>query len=556
MVKSKKKSKKGKKQTEDPPLSRKELAALKRQKKAARQKLISTFAICIICILILGVPLSLLLSVKLGMAIALGVPMMVFSYQYPHLSLWIFLIYMPFSGTVVYWVVGGNAIFQLAKDSFYLPAVVALAVECKRKKLPIVVPKELSPTFGLLLFSAGMTLFLVNGLMQFLPECSTLPNWGQGMSCKEGLPFAQGILGLKVLVGYIPLIFCAYYLIDSKKKLLWVTRLHLILAIVCCLLCLAQYQMLKSGICTGTEGLGVTGDKLFKASLDAKCLVGGALTYTPSQNQIRLPGTFVSPWHWAWFLNSNGVLTFASAFCDTSWLWRVGGMVGMGLVFICSVISGQRIATILVPVIIVILLIVTGQLANLKRFVPIAAILGLALTVAAINNPEVIQERVDSTVARIAASPPQEFIEHQFKWSLKEQRGFLGRGVGMATNSTRIFGKAALVETFHPKLFYEIGWPGLITFVIFTSHLAVLTFKKYRAIRDKSLRSFGSSFWVFVVIISFFPYWYPLDTDPVCVYYWFFAGVIIKLPEIDREERKKRKAAQESELKLQQQTAA
>lgn len=543
------KKKKGKTQTEEPTLSKKELAQLKRQRTAARKKLINTIGLCFACIVILGVPLSLILGVKMGMAVALGLPVMFFSYQYPRLSLWIFLIYMPFSGTVVYWVVGGNAIFQLAKDAFYLPAALALAVECYRNKKTFFYPKDLASTLGLLLFFAVMTLMIVNGTMQFLwPDCS--PDILPGVSCKEKIPLAQGLLGLKVLVGYVPLMFCAYILIDTKKKLLWVTRTHVILAIVCCLLNIAQYQMLRMGICTGTEGLGVTGDDLFKASLDAKCLVGGALTYTPSQNQIRLPGTFVSPWHWAWFLNSNSALTFATAFSDPSFLWRMGGMVGMGVVFISAVISGQRIATLLVPTIIVLLLILTGQVANLKRFVPIAIVLSLVLTFAAASNPEVIQSRIDSTIERVSHAPPQKFIQEQFEWSMKEQRGFLGRGLGTGTNSTRIFGNAVLIETYHPKLLYEMGWPGLIAFVIFTSHIAYLTFRHYRKVKDKNLRSFGSSFWVFILIISFFPYWYPLDTDPVCVYYWFFAGVIFRLPEIDREEQKKLKAARENEIQL------
>lgn len=535
--KSKKKSKKGKQKPEEPALSRKELAILKRKRKATIQKLVSTISICVLCAVALGVPLSLAVDPKIGIALGGGLPIFFICYQYPRPALWFFLIYMPFGGTVVYWVAGGNALFQLAKDAFYIPAVIALAIRCKQQKKPLMVPKEAIPTFSLLLISALMTLLLVNGLMQVSPK-------------KDGIPLAQGILGLKVLIGYVPLIFCAYYLIETKKELLWVTRLHTLLAIICCSLCLMQYQMLKSGACKGTEGLDVEGDALFKASLDAKCLVGGALTYSPTHGQIRLPGTFVSPWHWGWFLISNSALTFASAFCDPSFLWRIFGMAGMGLVFVCSVISGQRIATLLVPVIIVILLVLTGQVANLKRFLPIGVGLGLALTIAAISNPEVIQERIESTQSRVSASPPQAFIEEQFKWAIHQQRGFLGRGLGKATNSTRIFGKAALVETFHPKLLYEMGWPGLITFLVFTGHLTFISFVKYRSVKDKSLRSFGSSFWVFVLIISFFPYWYPLDTDPVCVYYWFLIGMLIKLPEIDKEEQKKLKAAQESELEL------
>ncbi len=36
---------------------------------------------------------------------------------------------------------------------------------------------------------------------------------------------AQGIMGLKVLMGYIPLIFCSHYLIRDRQDLLFMMRL-------------------------------------------------------------------------------------------------------------------------------------------------------------------------------------------------------------------------------------------------------------------------------------------------------------------------------------------
>ncbi|MGB0563792.1 MAG: hypothetical protein ACPGVO_18630, partial [Spirulinaceae cyanobacterium] len=276
------------------------------------------------------------------------------------------------------------------------------------------------------------------------------------------------------------------------------------------------------------------------ASIDAKCLVGGALGYSPAQNFIRLPGTFASPWHWSWFLISNSAITFTTAFCDLSLWWRLGGLVGMAMVFVNAVISGQRIALALVPVVTVILLVLTGQLGNLKRFLPIG--LGLLVLLGGVmaTNPELIQERVESFTSRVEASPPQEFIVNQFKWAMNEQRGFLGRGLGKATNSTRIFGRTALVETFHPKLLYEMGYPGMIAFIAFTTNISWVTFWITRSLQNPSIRNIGGSLWVFILIISFFPYWYPLDTDPVAVYYWLFVGVILKMPILDRKEEAKR----------------
>jgi cell division protein FtsW (lipid II flippase) len=161
--------------------------------------------------------------------------------------------------------------------------------------------------------------------------------------------------------------------------------------------------------------------------------------------------------------------------------------------------------------------------------------------------PDLVQERVDSFIGRWNASPPTDFIAAQAKDSSKQAKGgFLGNGLGRATNSARTFGSDALIETYYPKVLFEIGWPGLIAFLLLVTSLTVITFKVYRSVKEQNLRSYGASFWVFVLVISYNTYWYPLDTDPVSVYYWFFAGVILRLPEIEKQE----KLLEEPEQKL------
>ena len=68
----------------------------------------------------------------------------------PRQALWFFLIYMPFAGTVTYTLGGGNPLFQLSKDVFYLPALLALLQECRRKRKPIIVSKKLLLTLSIL----------------------------------------------------------------------------------------------------------------------------------------------------------------------------------------------------------------------------------------------------------------------------------------------------------------------------------------------------------------------------------------------------------------------
>ncbi|MEO0648298.1 MAG: hypothetical protein AAFZ17_19465, partial [Cyanobacteria bacterium J06650_10] len=92
---------------------------------------------------------------------------------------------------------------------------------------------------------------------------------------------------------------------------------------------------------------------------------------------------------------------------------------------------------------------------------------------------------------------------------------------------------------YHPKLIFELGPIGLLAALSVYTMLTITTFKVYRKTKDKSLRGYAASMWVFVLFISYCPYYYPLDVDPVAVYYWLAAGIVLKIPELERQEAEK-----------------
>ncbi|TVQ09587.1 MAG: hypothetical protein EA368_09130 [Leptolyngbya sp. DLM2.Bin27] len=528
-----------------PPLSRKAERAQKRQAQKARKALIQYISVTLFAAGLVGVLLALLGQPKLAAAATVAIACLALSFKYPRQAIYGLIIYVPFSGTVVY-ALGGSGILQLAKDAIYIPALIGVIQFCRRTRQPLIVPPLIKIPLLVLLVLCSLTLLVVNGSQQLA-------------SSGGETPILIGVLGLKVLIGYVLIIPCIYYLLRDREDVYFLLRLQVVLILICCGLGFIQFLMLSTGICQGTVG---EGEDLFKASLEARCFVGGSLLYTPEQGQIRLPGTFNAPWQWGWFLISSGFFAFGTAFSDRSSIWRIVGLASLAAVGVMAVVSGQRIALALVPTTIVGLLLLTGQVANLKRFVPIGIGLGLLLTVLMAQNPEVVSERFDSFQSRWEASPPQAFIIQQFEWAQNQQQGILGRGVGRATNAARIFGKTELVETYHPKLMYEIGPLGLLATLTLYLTLTVATFRAYRSIKDPNLRGYGAAMWVFVLFISIFPYYYPLDVDPVNIYYWLAAGIVLKLPEIDQRERleerlqaagRRRKLTKREQKQLQQQ---
>jgi hypothetical protein len=534
-----KKSKNNKKQLkkEQPQLTIKEKLAQKRKATRTRQELFDLLSKSGGVGLVLGIAAFFAGGIKLALPAMMGVIVLALSYKYPRQALFGFIFYVPFAGTVTY-LLGGNAILQLAKDGFYIPAVIALWQKCRKQNLPFIIPQGITKPLFILLGLCICTLLFINGMQQFFPPPPPLFK-----TPPKSMPLGMGLLGLKVFMGYIPLMTCAYYLIRNKKDFLFVSRVQVVLILVCCLLGVVQYALLVVGICPGTRD--AVGQDLFKATLSARCLIGGALVFSPSQGMIRLPGTFVAPWQWAWFLISSTFFTFGTGFSDPSAKWRIVGLLSLATVFVNAVISGQRIALALVPACLVLLLLLTGQLANLKRFVPIFGGLILVLTIAIASNPAVVQERLDSFISRWNASPPYEFITQQFEEVSHNTRNPFGNGLGKATNSARIMGPTKLVETYYPKVMYEVGILGVLGFLGLVTTLTITGFKTYRKVKNRNFRGYGAALWVFILFISYNTYYYPLDVDPVAVYYWFFAGVLFKLPEIDKLERLKEEQNQE-----------
>ena len=503
-----------------PELSLKEQRKLQRQQAKAREEIIQYCTAVAIFAAFAGLLGGLMLEPRLGVGLAVAIPALLLSFRFPRYAIYGFVFYLPFSGTVTYGIGGGSPILQLAKDAIFFPALLGVLIFCNKHKQPLIIPGAIKVPLIMLATFLAAVLLIVNGSQQ--------------LSADGEMPILIGVLGLKALLGYLLLIPCIYYLIQTKDDLYFLLRAQVVLIIACCALSFIQYWMLSTGICQGTQA---TGEDIFKASLEARCFVGGSLLYSPAHGQIRLPGTFVAPWQWGWFLISSAFFTFGTAFNDRSWIWRMLGLVSMAMVAMMSVLSGQRIALALVPTMVIVLLVVTGQIVNLKRFLPIGVGLFLILSFLVARDPAVVNERIQSFQSRWEASPPQEFITQQLRWANRQQRGLLGRGLGRATNAARIFGRTQLVETYHSKVLYETGPIGLIMLMVLFTVLTIATFRAYREVKDPNLRGYAASMWVFILFISYNPYYYPLDVDPVNVYYWLAAGIVMKLPDIDRQER-------------------
>ena len=485
--------------------------------------------------IIISLVLGIVFDKKAALLGILAVPAMVASFIHPRLGLLALIIYLPLSSTVTFAVarvfqVKGNfigeepsyALYKIAKDAFYFPALAAILIKTKTFK-------QLSPQIKPFLITA--LILLASSLITFLSI-----NLPQGA-------IAVGVVGLKTLLGYIPLVLCGYYLIKEKRDLFVVNRLLIVMILFCCVLALIQYFLLLQGICPDNEFLNqleVTAPKSDtqfypdiseKASLKAQCFVGGSVLYNPDRGLIRLPGTFSDPWQWAWFLVSSSVISYAASFSDPQKRWRVAGWVAMVLVFLATLVSGQRLPLLLVPLFYLVLFIATSK--NKQKLPLKLGILGL-LSLLSVTLIPFIRERGLNFIDRWLYSSPIDFVGNQMQWVFKYAQLF-GLGLGTASSGSRhIVGEEGirLIETYYAKLLYEVGIVGFIAFMVLVTILCILTFKAYLKVKNPALKHWGLCILIFILFISYNPYYYPLSVEPVSVYYWLFAGILLKLPEI------------------------
>ena len=87
---------------------------------------------------------------------------------------------------------------------------------------------------------------------------------------------------------------------------------------------------------------------------------------------------------------------------------------------------------------------------------------------------------------------------------------------------------------------YEFGIPGLISFIAILMMIVRRGASTLMSLKDKDLHWIGNALFVFVVISAVDSFWYGFDQTPMNVYFWLFAGVLMKLSKLDKDLSNKR----------------
>lgn len=333
-------------------------------------------------------------------------------------------------------------------------------------------------------------------------------------------------IGVKVWLFYMPLIVVAAAYLDTRERLIELLRLLTLLAVLPCLVGLLQWFL------SATIGYRETleffyGEAARQATQDFNVFRYGGKFF-------RIPATFSFVSQYFAFTLAMLAPAYALMRLDPSPKWRRRALAVLLLLVVAALLSGARSAVVFIPLALCLTLLLDGRLTGLLAtavLLPVAALLILHL--GGIDPWQlfgVSSELIGLYSEEIVIGGPLEAIS----------RFPFGTGTGMNTGAARYAFEAGDssqligLETYYGKAVVELGVPGLLAVLLLFGSIIVTGWRQMRQLRDPHLRSVAAAFLAFFLVILFnSTKGWILDSDPVNVYFWVFAGMLFKLRRLE-----------------------
>lgn len=408
------------------------------------------------------------------------------------------LVYMPYAGMVTLQLYPADYP-KLFKDLFFaIPCILAYFLQGRAAL-------ERAPVPPALVLSVALFAFVVIAQT--------------GNPGLYSLPVA--IIGIKLALMYIPLLYVAAGYGESYQDHVRLMRILVAVGVPACafgLLCWVLsgafgYVPVMTAIYGEAAGPATQGFARFD--------YGGTF--------YRINSTFTFPAQYGWFTLSMVVPTYAVAFSDPQRRWRLIGKIGFYVVLAASLLSGSRSMFVFLPLLVLLILLLDGRLSGLVAgllFAPPLAV--FVLDLAGLDLFKLF-----SGVSQLAGT----YGENIAVGDLLTMAGQypLGLGTGMASAPARhVIPESVqlpLSENYFAKTVIELGVPGLLVLLALFATLLVVGFARFRLCKSGPARSGAAALLGFLIlVVATGGKSWALDLDPVNVYFWVFAGLLLKLP--------------------------
>lgn len=286
------------------------------------------------------------------------------------------------------------------------------------------------------------------------------------------------------------------------------------------------------------------------AQLAGQVSVGGTVFQVPTgyslAGVIRPPGTFSWSGHYGMFLLF--AVPFAIGLLGmnvTVWkraiflLGLIGAVVGL-------VVNTQRAAIVILAVILPLIVLLARQQRSLLKMAVATVIIIVGGVIGTRVAGDVFRERIESIaydLNRTLVVIPVERVNGALETPV------FGGGLGIASpGSGRLTPTSGMgtaprplesvkpSESFVAALVYQTGVPGLLLFYGFMAMLFVRGLSAMRKCRHTDVQLLAACIVGFEIAIHLQSWAYdPLHFPPSRVFFWFWAGVLLRLPELARK---------------------
>lgn len=337
------------------------------------------------------------------------------------------------------------------------------------------------------------------------------------------------LVGAKVWLFTIPLLFLGYHLPRSRDHLRRLLAVMALVGLVPVVIGIVEALLLDSG----------RGDLVYPWYGQAAQAVTQNFFDAGFSSSTR-------------FLRAPGIFSFAAQFYDflsamvvVSLAWRaLGGgpwaIVACGLSLVASVTCGVRAAFAMTPLLLAMVVVIgfSPMRARLSTIVLGGAAL-FAGGLAALNAGGLLALSTRVGLAEVTDG---------FLLGLPRAFGITltGLGTGYATGASRYaLGGAlppvaaagqAFSESWYVKVLLELGVAGLIAVAVLMGWLLLSGYRSVRRTNDRGLRQVGVALLAFLLwTLVYLTKGAEIDLDPINVYFWLFAGILLRLPALAPE---------------------
>lgn len=412
------------------------------------------------------------------------------------------VLYMPFAGAISLWMAPNPAPLLFKDFLFVIPLYLTFALvstsDISRARIPPAVVALIA------VFAAIVLLQVFN------------PNIAKPII---------GAIGAKVWLFYMPMIFIGGAMVRGVDDVVRLLRLIVAVAVVPATVGLVQFSLANI---VGYE----TAIELFYGAA-AEAATQGYSQFDYGAALYRIPSTFTFVAQYGGFCLAMIPAAYALSRLDPSRWWRSFARAVLGLIVVAGLLSGSRGNIVFIPLLLVLIYMADARMSGLLAVVfllptfvlavfwtagyDLLAIFGISETLMTGYGSGVVLPSIVESVQKfpmgIGTGMNTGPARHAF--SLAEQDRFVG------------------YESFYAKAVVELGIPGLLILVALFGTLAYYGLRAHARVRDRRLKSCSAALLAFLVIMMIHSLkGWQVDLDPVNVYFWLYAGILLKLPRI------------------------